>query len=180
MEGVLAVITTWAPDFAPKGWALCNGQILPIAQNQALFSLLGTTFGGNGVNTFALPNMQSRTAIGTGAGQGLPNITLGEITGTETVTLTVGNLPSHNHTATVNLTPQASENSDAAEAGGNVPGDISNGYATAATADTFMNPPVAVSTTVGMSGGNQPFEILSPYLAVNYIICMQGLFPSRN
>jgi microcystin-dependent protein len=180
MEGVLAVITQWAPDFAPKGWAFCNGQILPIAQNQALFSLLGTTFGGNGINTFALPNMQSRTPIGTGQGGAISNVTLGEITGSENVTLTIGNLPAHNHTAVVNLSPMGSDNPDSMEASGNVPADISNGYASSATTGTFMNPPVAVSNTIGTSGGSQPFSILSPYLAVNYIICTQGLFPSRN
>ena len=125
-------------------------------QNQALFSLLGTTFGGNGVNTFALPNMQSRTPIGTGQGSGLPYITLGEVTGTETVTLTLANLPAHNHTATLSLTPLGSDNPDSAEASGNVPADVNNGYADAATANTFMNPPVAVSSTIGPSGGSQP------------------------
>lgn len=180
MEGVMAVVTMVAYDFAPKNWAYCNGQILPIAQNQALFSLLGTTYGGNGVNTFALPNMQSRIPVGVGQAQGLSNYTLGEVTGTEAVILTVSNLPPHLHNGNITVTPKGSNSADELAPGGNSPGQIANGYATTLTPAIFMQGPNVISTTIGASGGNQPFSILEPYLAVNYVICMYGIFPSRN
>lgn len=176
----MAVVTTVAYDFAPKNWAFCNGQILPIAQNQALFSLLGTTYGGNGVNTFALPNMQSRVATGTGTGNGLSTVTLGEMSGTETVTLTINNMPSHTHNGTLNVTPKGGNSADDANSIGNWPGQVTNGYAATPTPATFMQGPNVISSTIGTSGGNQPFEILQPYLVLNFVICMYGIFPSRN
>lgn len=180
MEGVMAVVTTVAYDFAPKNWAYCNGQILPIAQNQALFSLLGTTFGGNGVNTFALPNMMGRVPVGTGQGTGLQNYTLGEITGTESTALTINNLPSHVHNGNVTVTPRAGTAQDDLTPVANYPGDIANGYSPTPTPNTFMQGPSIISSTLGVSGSNQPFSILTPYLTLNYVICMYGLFPSRN
>lgn len=180
MEGVMAVVTMVAYDFAPKNWAYCNGQILPIAQNQALFSLLGTTFGGNGVNTFALPNMQSRVPVGTGQGGGLSNYTLGEVIGSETTTLNINNLPPHVHNGNVNVTPRGSNSADDRGPNSNVPSQITNGYASTPTANTFMQGPNVTSTTIGTAGASQPFEILTPYLALNYVICMYGIFPSRN
>lgn len=180
MEGYLAVITPVAYDFAPKNWAYCNGQQLAIAQNQALFSLLGTTYGGNGVTTFALPNMQGRVPVGTGQGGGLSNYTLGEMTGTETVTLTTNNLPAHNHNGVVQITPRAGASADESNPDSTYPGQVTNGYATTATPSTHLNGPTIVSTTIGTSGSNQPFEVLTPYLTLNYVICMYGIFPSRN
>jgi microcystin-dependent protein len=180
MEGVMAVVTMVAYDFAPKNWAYCNGQILPIAQNQALFSLLGTTYGGNGVNTFALPNLMGRTAVGLGQGPGLSNYTLGEITGTETTTLTINNLPPHVHNGNITITPRGGNSADDSTPVGNMPGQAANGYATTPTPNTFMQGPTISSTTIGAAGGNQPFSILTPYLVLNYVICMYGIFPSRN
>ncbi len=180
MEGVMAVVTMVAYDFAPKNWAFCNGQILPIAQNQALFSLLGTTYGGNGVNTFALPNLMGRTPVGLGQGQGLSNYTLGEVTGTENTILTINNLPPHVHNGTVTVTPRGGNSGDDANAAGNAPGLQAGGYQATPTPGTFMQGPTVISTTIGSSGGNQPFSILTPYLVVNYVICMYGIFPSRN
>lgn len=180
MEGVMAVVTMVAYDFAPKNWAYCNGQILPIAQNQALFSLLGTTYGGNGVNTFALPNLQGRTPVGVGQGAGLSNYTLGEMTGTEGVSLTQQNLPAHSHNGTINVTPRAGNSADDLSPVGEYSGQIDNGYNTAASANTFMQGPNIISTTIGIAGSNQPFSVLSPYLTVNFVICMYGIFPSRN
>ena len=182
MEGVLAVVTMVAYDFAPKSWAYCNGQILPIAQNQALFSLLGTTFGGNGVNTFALPNMQSRVPVGTGQGGGLSNYTLGETIGTETVTLSINNVPAHTHNGNISVTPRAGTSNDDRSPSGTYPGTAANGYATTATAGTSMIVPTPkiISQTIGTAGSSQPFEILTPYLVLNYVICMYGIFPSRN
>ena len=99
MEAFLATIMGWAPNFAPRGWAFCGGQILPIAQNTALFSLLGTTYGGNGQTTFALPNLFSRLPIGAGQGPGLSSYDLGQVGGTESTTLTINNMPAHAHPA---------------------------------------------------------------------------------
>lgn len=180
MEGTLAVITTVAYDFAPKTWAYCNGQLLPIAQNQALFSLLGTTYGGNGINTFGLPNMQSRVAVGVGQGGGLSSYSLGEVTGHETVTLTIANLPSHNHNGNVTITPRAGNSADELGAADNYPGMATNAFASTATPGTFMQGPKIISQTIGTAGSSQPFEVLTPYLVLNFVICMYGVFPSRN
>ncbi|MDQ3109511.1 MAG: tail fiber protein [Bacteroidota bacterium] len=180
MEGVMAVVTMVAYDFAPKNWAYCNGQLLPIAQNQALFSLLGTTFGGNGVNTFALPDFRGRIAPGTGQGNGLSNYTLGEVTGTENVILMPSNLPPHVHNGTISIVPKGGNSADENAPTGMYPGQVANGYATAPTTDTAMQGPNVISTTIGVAGASQPFSILTPYLTVNFVICMYGIFPSRN
>lgn len=180
MEGVIAVVTCFAADFAPKNWAYCNGQTLPIAQNQALFSLLGTTYGGNGVTTFALPNLQSRTVVGTGQGGGLPNYTLGEIDGSETTTLNANNLPTHVHNGNVTLKLQA-DNTGATDTTPdfNYPSKFTAGFATSATSGTVMTAP-SISATILPAGAGVPVQVLSPYLGMNYVICMYGLFPSRN
>lgn len=177
----MAVVTCFAADFAPKSWALCSGQILAIAQNQALFSLLGTTFGGNGVTTFALPDLRGRTMLSPGQGPGLSNYTLGQPAGTETVTLTLNNLPSHAHTgpAFMYLQADGSPGGDS-NAEFNYPAGYANAYASSASAGVTMLSPAYTSGQIGMAGNNQPAPILSPYLAVNYIICMYGIFPSRN
>jgi microcystin-dependent protein len=179
MEGYIGVVTTVAYDFAPKNWASCNGQLLSIAQNQALFSILGTTFGGNGVTTFGLPNMQSRTALGTGQGSGLPSVTLGEMSGSETVTLSINNLPSHVHNGNVQFKMQGS-NSGASEAtpDGTFINGFTNGFSNASPNVQMLAP--AYTATVGVAGSSQPIEVLSPYLVLNYVICMYGIFPSRN
>ncbi|MEO5645791.1 MAG: tail fiber protein [Bacteroidia bacterium] len=179
MEGYIGVVTTVAYDFSPKNWASCNGQILPIAQNQALFSILGTTFGGNGVTTFALPDFRSRTALGTGTGAGLPNTALGQVSGSENVMLSVLNLPSHAHNGNVSFRMQAS-NSGASEPvpDGTFINGFTNGFSNA-TPDTTLIAPTYV-TTIGVAGSSQPIDILSPYLVINYVICLYGIFPSRN
>jgi len=181
MEGTMAVVTCFAADFAPKNWASCNGQTLAIAQNQALFALLGTTYGGNGVTTFSLPNMQSRTQVGVGQGAGLSNYTLGQMSGTENVALTTNNIPPHVHNGNISIALQADNTSgDQTDPGFNFPSVSPNGYATSAASGVFMQKPASPQTVIGMTGGNQPLNILSPYLAVNYIICTAGIFPSRN
>jgi len=180
MEGTMAVVSIVAYDFAPKYWASCNGQTLAIAQNQALFSLLGTTYGGNGINTFALPDMRGRVQVSPGISTTGTNYTLGEMTGTENVSLSINNLPPHNHNGTVNMTPRAGTGNDDLTPIGNYPGTLDNGYATSATPATFMNGPHIVSTTIGASGSSMPFSVLTPYLALNHVICMYGIFPSRN
>jgi microcystin-dependent protein len=157
-------------NFAPRGWAFCSGQILPIAQNTALFSLLGTTYGGNGQTTFALPDLRGRCALSSGQGPGLSNYSLGQLSGTETVTLIGNQLPIHSHTvAAVDDDATASTPTNALPA--NI---VAKGYSKAA-GNTNMNP-----TMIGGGGGNQPHPNLQPYLALNYCIALEGIFPSRN
>jgi microcystin-dependent protein len=159
-------------NFAPRGWAFCNGQLLPISQNTALFSLLGTTYGGNGTSTFALPDLRSRAPIHFGQGPGLSVYSLGESGGGEAVTLTPAQMPSHSH-------PVNSGTAASSTAAGNYYGSAPNGtnpqYYASTTDGTTMNPGMLTA-----SGGNQAFSLLKPYLALNYCIALLGVFPARN
>jgi len=163
----------FAGNFAPRGWAFCNGQLLSISQNTALFSILGTTYGGDGRTTFGLPDLRGRVPIQPGQGPGLSNYVLGQKAGTENVTLTQNQLPSHNHAVNA-----VAEGGNQASPEGNLPAVESTGtskdYSDAA-ATSQMNPGM-----VGNTGGNQPFSVVQPYQCVNYIIALQGIFPSRN
>lgn len=174
-EPFLGEIRLFAGNFAPKGWAFCNGQIMPISQNSALFSLLGTTYGGNGQTTFALPNLQGRVPMHWGQGPGLTPRSLGESSGVENVTLIGNQIPAHTH----NLSAAGTQG-DQISPQGNVPavifdnsGQPINGYS--AAANTTMAP-----TTVGTFGGSQPHENMQPYLAVSFIIALEGIYPSRS
>ena len=178
MEGVMAVITCVAYDFAPKNWAYCNGQTLAIAQNQALFSLLGTTYGGNGVTTFQLPNLQSRVPVNTGQGPGLSNYNLGQVGGAETSTLTINNLPSHTHNGNIAMRMQSnSDTADENRAANALYAPVTAAYA--GSANVQMAPPT-YNLVIGTAGSGQPFAIRPPLLAINYVICLFGIFPSRN
>jgi microcystin-dependent protein len=158
-------------NFAPRMFAFCNGQILPISQNTALFSLLGTTYGGNGTTTFALPNLQGRTPISSGQGPGLTNRVLGESSGEENVTLLPPEMPAHSHPLTV-----STADADRSNATGN--------YFAAPPDPTYVQQPgVGSGVTLGavpLSGGNLPHNNLSPYLVLNFVIAQQGIFPARN
>jgi len=178
-------------NFAPRGWAFCNGQILPISQNTALFSLLGTTFGGNGVTTFALPDLRSRVPIGAGQGTGLSNYVLGQTGGIETVTLTLNELPLHTHVVTLNGLGATANVKNAAgnqqSPVGNVPAIEAAGVtATYSSAgppfSTMASGAISVTGTASAAntGASQPFTNIEPYLTVNYCIALQGIFPSRN
>jgi microcystin-dependent protein len=160
-------------NFAPRGWAFCNGQLLSIAQNTALFSLLGTTYGGNGQTTFALPDLRGRVAISSGQGPGLGNYDLGQAAGSETQTLTVLQMPSHNH-AVGALTDAISAPSPTNNFLGTAPRG-SNLYAPQSANLTPMSPLMIQPT-----GGSQPFDIRDPYLTLNYCIALEGIFPSRS
>ncbi len=173
MEGYLAEIRMFAGNFAPRGWAFCQGQILSIAQNTALFSLLGTTYGGDGRTTFALPDLRSRTAVGTGQGPGLSSYTLGQAGGVESVTLIPGNLPAHSHTIGANTGPGTS-GSPAGNVMATAQDPNRNGLSLYAAA------PNASMAATGVTGSSSPLSILQPYLAMNHIICMEGIYPSRN
>jgi microcystin-dependent protein len=178
MEGYIAVVTHFAADFAPRGWAFCNGQTLPIAQNQALFSLLGTTFGGNGQTTFQLPDFRGRSAVGAGAAPALGTYSLGQPGGVENVPLTAANLPQHSHTGALSIQLDAnSEEGSVPRAAAMYPAPAEEGYA--ATPNGNMAAP-AYQLTIQNAGGNVPLPVRSPYLGMNYIICLQGIFPSRN
>lgn len=196
MEAYLATIMGWAPNFAPRGWAFCWGQILSIAQNTALFSLLGTTYGGNGQTTFALPNLASRFPIGAGQGPGLSNYTLGQMAGSENTTLTLNNMPAHNHvagtlasslTATTNVsgTNQSAPTATSILGAANYPDQNTgspvnvNSYAPGGTTPAVTLPSPVTGAT-GLAGNNFPFSILPPYLAINWIIALEGIFPPRN
>jgi microcystin-dependent protein len=155
-------IISW--NFPPKGWAFCNGQLLPINQNQALFSILGTTYGGDGRVTFGLPNLQGRVPTHVGDG-----IALGEMGGESTHTLNISELPQHTHqvigsTTNPPTSPSALNNLWAPD----------NANPFAATPDTAMNP-----ACISAVGGNQPHENTSPYLVLNFVIALQGIFPSQ-
>ena len=178
MEGTMAVVTQWAANFAPRNWAYCNGQIIAISTNSALFSLLGTTFGGNGQTTFGLPQMQSRTAVGAGQAAGTSYYSLGEMGGYPTTTLTINNIPPHTHTGVVSMALNAnSADGGTGEPGGNVPGLLAGAYST--TTDGTLAAP-AYTGMIGIAGSSSPYSNMAPYLAVNYIICMYGIYPSRN
>lgn len=169
----LGQITCFGFNFAPRGWMLAQGQLLPISQNQALFSLLGTTYGGNGQTTFALPNLQGRVVIGAGQAPGLTPHTLGEMGGTETTTLTVNQLPAHTHTvAPVGSTADASSISPAGKAPASKARTTLYADATPGT-----NLAASVSSSVG---GGQPVPIVQPYVALNCAIAVQGIFPARD
>lgn len=177
MEPALAVITMFAGNFAPVGWAKCEGQLLNITQNQALFALLGTTYGGNGQTNFALPDLRNRTPICAGQGPGLSNRLLGEQTGFPTATLTVSNLPAHNHTGTLTLASTSNAaNSDEADGTIFATGG-SNHFGPPGQASNSLG---GVTATLNNTGGSQPFNIRQPYLTVTFIIALQGIFPSQN
>jgi microcystin-dependent protein len=183
MDQILGTIMIFVENFAPKGWFLCDGQTLPIAQYTALFSLLGTTYGGNGTTTFALPDMRGRVPIHAGNGPGLSPYILGQTGGVEQVTLTTPQIPAHNHIATGKvatggdnaLTDISSGNLLASESRGG--GDALNIYNTGAAASFMADNSVEVN--VGPTGGSQPHANLQPYTTINYIIAWQGIFPSR-
>ena len=183
MEGTIGEIRMFAGTFAPRTWAFCNNQIISISQNTALFSILGTTYGGNGQTTFALPDFRGRVAVGTGTGPGLSNVQLGQMAGSPTVTLLSTNMPAHNHAITGTVVMQANNDAtgltdDATGARTGLPASP-NIYTTATDALVPMAP-AQVNLTVGVNGGSQPFGIMPPYLGMNYIICMFGIFPSRD
>lgn len=179
-EPFLGEIKIIAWNFPPKGWAFCNGQLLPINQNQALFAILGTTYGGNGQTTFGLPNLEGRVPAHVGNG-----IVLGQLGGQQSHTLNISELPAHTHALVVD-----NVGADTTSANGNTPAStltVAQGIAArtdgtttpvtifAPSPNSTMNPAAVVAT-----GGNQPHENMSPYLVVNFVIALQGIFPSQN
>lgn len=194
MEVYLGTVMGWAPNFAPKGWMFCKGQILSVSQYSALFSLLGTNYGGDGQNTFALPNLQSRVIVGAGTGPGLSPYVLGQVAGSESVTLSETQMPAHIHSGQVSgisLNASSANSDTSTPAGGSsiaVPGTLSGrdftstlGFNSAAPDVTLNAASIGNGTvTTSAAGGNQPHSNVQPYLALNYIIAVEGLYPSRN
>ena len=173
-EPFIGEIRMFGGNFAPRAWALCNGQLLSIAQNTALFSLLGVNYGGDGRTTFGLPNLQASAPMFWGQGPGLTNRSIGEVGGTATVTLINSQMPMHNHTAY------------GSSSGGSLDNPIGNNFASAPRGSggalyATQAPPTASmgQSPVGLTGGNQPHNNLQPYLAVTFIIALQGIFPQR-
>jgi microcystin-dependent protein len=183
-------------NFPPRGWGSCNGAVLSIQQNTALFSLIGTNFGGNGTTTFMLPNLQSRMAIGYGAGAGLSPYTLGQVGGAQAANLAVNNLPAHNHAITGGVTVATTvgvTNTTADKIGPNghilapaqtdaTPATPVSTYSDQAANGTLSGVASTVASTLGtaLTGNGLPVPTLPPFLAINYVIVLQGLFPSRN
>jgi microcystin-dependent protein len=166
-------------NFAANGWALCNGQLMSISQNSALFSLLGTTYGGDGISNFALPNLQGRVPIHQGTGAGLSPYTIGEASGSENITLLSTQMPQHNHLIAVSNQPGAvADPTNAILAQGNsgsgrAPVPLSDYVSSGATG-------TLAPTTISLSGGSQPHSNIQPFLCVNFIIALNGIFPSRS
>ncbi|MCH8293323.1 phage tail protein [Candidatus Poribacteria bacterium] len=193
MDPFIGQIIMFGGNFAPRGWALCNGQLLSIASNSALFAILGTTYGGDGRTTFGLPDMRGRVSVHPGTGPGLSPRRLGEKGGTETVTLNTNQIPAHNHSATVNNTVNTTVNAvstpgNSPSPGGNVwalssDTDIRT-YSTSANNATMRGDAVDVSVsstaTIGNTGGNGAHNNMQPFLGIHYIIALAGIFPARN
>jgi microcystin-dependent protein len=176
----LGEISMFGGNFAIRGWAFCNGQVLPISQNTALFSLLGVTYGGNGTSSFALPNLQATTPMHWGQGIGLSPYVLGQTAGVTSVTVSNSTMLGHNHAVVTSTAGQASDQSGV-PGGTVVLGDSDPGKAYAATATPVASfSPLAIGSAGGSSGGAAPHANQQPYLAVSFMMAMQGVFPTRN
>lgn len=170
-EPFIGQIAVVAFNYAPQGWAKCEGQLMSIQQNQALFALLGTTYGGDGMTTFRLPDLRGRVPMGDGTGSGLTPRVLGEMSGSETNTLTIAQMPMHSHSVNAS-TVDGDQNLPT----GNIPANtkgLDKEY-TASAANTTMSP-----SMIGVSGGSQPVNNMQPYTTLTYIIATQGIWPSR-
>jgi microcystin-dependent protein len=171
-------IFMFAGNFPPSGWALCNGQLMPISENEVLFQLIGTTYGGDGQSTFAMPDMRGRVPVHQGQGGGLSSYTLGQSGGVESVTLTTQQIPIHNHFLLANASPASSANPSA-----NLTVAFEN---VSQSPNPFAYLPydgtgqvTMPANSIGQSGGNQPHENIQPILALNYCISLFGIFPSQ-
>lgn len=195
MDAFMGTVLAWAPNFAPRNWAYCDGQLLAISSNTALFSLIGTIYGGNGQTTFGLPDLRGRAVIGFGQGPGLSNYAQGTKGGSESVTLNTQQMPAHNHSAQLNslsVQPVYSTSNAARETPqeGDVPAKVGQSSgptfnAQRAYGDNSSTVDGATlsgsgSVTIGNTGGNQSHENRQPYQVLSWIICLQGIFPPRN
>lgn len=168
----IAEVKIFAGNFAPRGWAFCDGQLISISQNTALFSLLGTTYGGNGQTTFGLPNLRGRAPMHPGQGPGLTPRSLGEMGGSPTATLIPAELPSHTHTMKYNKTVSGDSNSPAGKLFAKSVVPIASVFSS--------SPPDIVIGSSTAAGGSQPHNNMQPYLGISYIIALQGIYPPRS
>ena len=171
-------IVSFGFTFAPVNWALCQGQTIPISQNDALYNLLGTTFGGDGVNTFALPNLSGRIPVNQGQGGGLSSYVMGQVSGTESVTLTTNTIPSHTHTVVASSSAGTSNTPSA----GAYLSDEGPGTPAVSTyvAGTPATQTALAGTTISQTGNSLPHENRQPFLCINYCIALFGIYPSQN
>lgn len=176
MEGTIAQVLMFAGTFAPRYWAFCQGQILSIASNTALFSILGTMYGGDGRTTFGLPDFQGRFPVGAGQGPGQPDYQIGQPGGFEFTTLSGAQLPAHNHPVVAALAVSES-NATTQEPNNNVFANTAgNSFANVSAVSNELG---GVSATIQQAGGSQPISLMQPYLGMNFVICLQGVFPQR-
>lgn len=185
MEGTIAEIRMFAGTFAPRNWAFCNNQTIAIAQNTALFSLLGTTYGGNGQTTFALPDFRGRIPVGAGTGPGLSNYQLGQKGGTESFTISNANFPPHTHPLSGSVTMKGNGNPAATDADApqnNYPGTVTgtNMYSSVNNGSGLANMQTQLTAAAAGSASPAPLTNIQPVMGMNYVICMFGIFPSRN
>lgn len=174
MDSYVGSVCAFGFNFVPIGWLACNGQSLPISEYAVLFNLIGTTYGGDGVVNFKLPDLQGRVPVHMGQGGGLPDYQIGQSAGSETVTLTSANMAAHIHQAAVQI-PVNGSASNKNTPGGNYFGPTSGLYATAAgSSQTMAN----IATQTQNTGGSQPFYIIQSFTAINYCICYEGIYPS--
>lgn len=180
-EAYIGSLVLFAGNFAPRGWAFCDGSLLPIAQNAALFSILGATYGGNGQTTFALPDLRSRVPVHANNGQagpGLQPVRLGESGGTSTLALTSANLPQHTHGTLINkVTATTNDPTGGVLAMANYP-DATTGDPI--PVNVYAATSAGQAPNITPTGAGAPVSNMQPYLGLNYIICLQGLYPSRN
>ncbi len=180
MEGTIGVVTPWAANFAPLGWMFCQGQLLSIATYSTVFSLIGTTYGGDGVTTFALPDLRSEVAIGTGQGPGLTNRVLGQVVGTENNTLTQAQMAQHTHTLTISAAVPANVNAASqATPQGAYPAVSSTAIYNSQPTSGVFGTTLPATVNVGLVGNGLPVYNVQPVLCLNYIICVEGIWPSR-
>lgn len=180
VEPYLGNVAVFAGNFAPRSWMFCQGQLLAIAQYDALFALIGTTYGGDGQTTFALPDLRSRAAVHMGQGSGLSSYFIGQMGGTESVTLLSTNLPVHTHSLiSFTVSQGASTNTTGSDNGLNAYPASGTSVYNAASDGSSMASYTSVSSTP-VVGSSQPLPVIQPYLAMNYVIAVEGIFPSRN
>jgi microcystin-dependent protein len=175
MEAYIATICVFGFNFAPRGWIICSGQLLSISSNTPLFSLIGTYYGGNGTTTFGLPNLQGRAAIHQGTLAGGSTYTMGEFSGTDSTSVLISNMPPHTHTLSYSLKANASAPNQGSPVN-NFP--ATNGDKPFSAASTGAMP--GFNMTLASQGGNVPISISDPSLVMNYCICTEGIYPSRN
>lgn len=183
MEGTIAEIRMFAGTFAPRNWAFCQNQTLAIAQNTALFSLLGTTYGGNGQTTFGLPDFRGRVPVGNGNGPGLSSYSLGQMGGSETNTITNASFPAHSHPFSGSITmPATAADGTVDTAIGNYPAKLTGTdmYATTNNGSTMGNMQLALVAQPAGQPNPLPLNNIQPVMGMNYVICMFGIFPARN